>query len=299
MANSLPQTTASYRKVYRKTDAGILIPYENFVGAFLGGRYRLQLLQYQEESLDVYSITNLFGRSYEAQAFSLSESGVSANLLQARKRRMKRLFRSKNFVDEIQQAGKRFLITDIDRNDKERNNLYRRHLATDWMSQDLSCLEKYRANFPNLSATEESPSKSSPTRNDTGGNLSSYLGMDSYDSQHPVGSFVSSCAPDLPNSRSNWSDTDTPSYSLSSHAPSSIASQPSSWSSWAEVASHTANSSRATSCVVPASSGMYSSYAEAASKGLDHDKSSKTRKGCRQRQRRQRKRETKGSGLSN
>jgi hypothetical protein len=35
-----------------------------------------------------------------------------------------------------------------------------------------------------------------------------------------------------------------------------------------------------------------------ASKGLDHDRSSKTRKGCRQRQRRQRKREAGRVGLS-
>ena len=123
------------------------IPYENFVGSILGGRFRLQCLRCQEDHLDIYSVTSLCGLSFEAQAFSLS--GLSAKLLQARKRRMKRLLQSKNFVCEIEQAGKRFLIIDVERSDAEWKNLSHKinRYVPDWVSQD-SWIE----DFPDLSA---------------------------------------------------------------------------------------------------------------------------------------------------
>jgi hypothetical protein len=74
--------------------------------------------------LDIYTVSSLYGRqSFEAQAFSLPDS-IAEKLLRARTRRMKRLFQSPNFVCEIRQAGKRFLISDVERSDAERRNLY-------------------------------------------------------------------------------------------------------------------------------------------------------------------------------
>ncbi len=63
---------------------------------------------------------------------------------------MKRLLQSKNFVCEIEQAGKRFLIIDIERSDAEWKNLGRqidRHVP-DWMSQD-----SWIKHFPYLSVS--------------------------------------------------------------------------------------------------------------------------------------------------
>jgi hypothetical protein len=132
-----PRATKRHKRFWQKNKLMSLdIPYENFKGSILGGRFQLQCLRCQDDYLDIYSVTSLCGLSFEAQAFSLS--GLSEKLLQARKRRIKRLLQSKNFVCEIQQAGKRFLIIDLERSDAEWKNLghqISRHVL-DWMSQD-------------------------------------------------------------------------------------------------------------------------------------------------------------------
>lgn len=99
----------------------------------MGARFRLQYLRYQEDHLDIYSATSLTGQSLEAQAFSLSD--LPAKLLQARKRRMKRLHQSDHFVDKIEQAGKRFFICSVQRSDTEWKNLTQkidRHVSCDF-----------------------------------------------------------------------------------------------------------------------------------------------------------------------
>lgn len=130
-----PRTTKRHKRFWQKNQLVSLdIPYENFKGSILGGQYRLQHLRHQDDYLDIYSVTSLHGLSFEAQAFSLSE--LSEKLLQARKRRIKRLLRSKNFVCEIRQAGKRFLIIDLKRNDAEWKNLTNSQISRhvpDWM----------------------------------------------------------------------------------------------------------------------------------------------------------------------
>ena len=146
------------------------IPYENFVGSVLGDRFQLQYLQSQEDHLDIYSVISFSGLSFEAQAFSLS--GISAKLLQARKRRMKRLHQSRNFVCEIEQAGKKFLITNVERSEAKWKNLSNKQnkaAVPDCMNNDF-CVEA----FPNLS-TETScrESFSSYCVTETVGTLSS------------------------------------------------------------------------------------------------------------------------------
>lgn len=137
------------------------IPYENFKGSILGSQYRLQCLRHQDDYLDIYSVTSLYGLSFEAQAFSLS--GPSEKLLQARKRRIKRLLQSKNFVCEIQQAGKRFLIIDLERSDAEWKNLTNQisRYVLDWM-KDL----------PNL------PPSKSHKETDSVSNLSTWMSIE-------------------------------------------------------------------------------------------------------------------------
>jgi hypothetical protein len=125
-ATLFPPATKSVRQHRRKKKIILLdIPYENFIGSILGGRFQLQRLRSQENHLDTYAVTNRCGQSFEAQAFSLSDS-IPEKLLQARKRRMKRILLSRSFVCEIQQAGKRFLVSEVQRSDAEWKNLCQR-----------------------------------------------------------------------------------------------------------------------------------------------------------------------------
>ncbi|RYP14117.1 hypothetical protein DL767_010425 [Monosporascus sp. MG133] len=137
------------------------LPYENFQGAFVGDHYRLQRLHLQSDFLDIYTVTCLCGCAFEAQAFSLScpcgsgsggGDGSSSNtscssssisgggngssgggkggsgtskLLDSRRRRMKRIYRSRNFVVAFEQAGKRFLVSEVRRTEAELQNVCR------------------------------------------------------------------------------------------------------------------------------------------------------------------------------
>jgi hypothetical protein len=235
-ATSSPRTPESHRKLWQKSKITSLdIPHESFIGSILGGQFQLQGVRCQDDYLDIYSVTNPDGLSFEAQAYSLS--GLSTKLLQARKRRMKRLHQSKNFVCEIEQAGKRFLIIDLKRSDAELKNLSRKvdpHVQV-WMSQK---------EFPDLAASRRRNFSSDSVSEAR----SKFTNLEQYNIKKSQ-------------------DTDA---ALSSRPPSSLNSM----------------SSR-------------SSYAEVVSKGLENETSSKTRKGVKQRQRRQRKREAKDTqGLS-
>ncbi|ETS74254.1 hypothetical protein PFICI_14120 [Pestalotiopsis fici W106-1] len=103
------------------------LPYTAYRGAFLGGHYRLHQLRLQTEFLDIFSVVCLCGRVFEAQAFSLSlgadapERGLPLpkQLMDSRRRRMKRIYRSDNFVDVFEDSGKRFLVSKVDRTEKE------------------------------------------------------------------------------------------------------------------------------------------------------------------------------------
>lgn len=119
-------TKSVQHHLQKKKTIRLDIPYESFIGSILGGRFQLQCLRTQQDYLDIYTVTSLCGRSFEAQSFSLSDS-IPEKLLQARKRRMKRLLQSRSFVCEIQQAGKRFLVSDVERSDAEWENLCQRN----------------------------------------------------------------------------------------------------------------------------------------------------------------------------
>jgi hypothetical protein len=137
--------TQTYQRVWREAKrVSLHVPYENFVGAVLGGRFQLQFLRHQEDHIDIYSVKSLGGLYFEAQAFSLSSLPVK--LLHARKRRMKRINQSQNFVCEIEQAGKKFLVLDVKRSDAEWANLTRKP------NKHVSDYETCSNDFPGLIA---------------------------------------------------------------------------------------------------------------------------------------------------
>ncbi|KAF3026565.1 hypothetical protein E8E14_014057 [Neopestalotiopsis sp. 37M] len=105
-----------------KKDIKSLQPYR---GAFIGDHYRLQQLRLQTEFLEIFSVVCLCGRVFEAQAFSLSCPASRGKLLESRRRRMKRIYRSDNFVDVFEEAGRRFLVTKVDRTEKEWSDVCR------------------------------------------------------------------------------------------------------------------------------------------------------------------------------
>lgn len=101
------------------------LPYTAYRGAFIGEHYRLQQVRLQTEFLDIFSVVYLCGRVFEAQAFSLSCPTSCGKLLESRRRRMKRIYRSDNFVDVFEEAGRRFLVTKVDRTEKEWSDVCR------------------------------------------------------------------------------------------------------------------------------------------------------------------------------
>ncbi|RYO87381.1 hypothetical protein DL764_008861 [Monosporascus ibericus] len=146
---------------HQQHERPVELPYENFQGTLVGNHYRLQRLRLQSDFLDIYVVTCLCGDVFEAQAFSLScpcgsgsDSGddsssntsCSSNsisgddngnsgggrggsgtskLLDSRRRRMKRIYRSRNFVVAFEQAGKRFLVSEVHRPESEWRNVCR------------------------------------------------------------------------------------------------------------------------------------------------------------------------------
>jgi len=99
-------------------------PSERVDGAIPGGGFRTKRLMLREDHLEVYVVTDVRGTAFEAQVFSLS--CPQEKLRQARRRRMKRIFRSQNFKCVFEQAGKRFLISQVERSDAEWRNLQAR-----------------------------------------------------------------------------------------------------------------------------------------------------------------------------
>ena len=111
---------------------------EDMVGATLHGdhEYRIQSHKIRDDYLDVYLVTRADSSNtdernksrsepyyYEAQAFARDLPRENEGLCQARRRRMKRIFRSKNFEQEIEHEGRRFLISRVQRNGKEWRDL--------------------------------------------------------------------------------------------------------------------------------------------------------------------------------
>lgn len=93
----------------KENGSSLSLPYENYIGAVLGHNYRITSLWSEKDHLDIYAVTDFDEESFEAQAFTMRD--LSEKMLESRKRRMKRLCRSENFVCEIRQAEKWFLVS--------------------------------------------------------------------------------------------------------------------------------------------------------------------------------------------
>ncbi|KAF3805341.1 hypothetical protein GCG54_00006284, partial [Colletotrichum gloeosporioides] len=87
----------------------------------IGNKYRIQSRKITDDCLDVYIVTDIDGRYFEAQAFSpvAEMPREREGLRNARRRRMKRIARSSNFAGELKHGGRHFLVSDVRRNDKE------------------------------------------------------------------------------------------------------------------------------------------------------------------------------------
>ena len=89
-----------------------LIPYENYVGALLGGQFRLGALIRQDADSDVYSVYPLDqpAETLEAKAYILS--GIPNWQLEKRKKSMNKLKGRR--ICSIDQAGRKFIVYRID-----------------------------------------------------------------------------------------------------------------------------------------------------------------------------------------
>ncbi|KAF4898385.1 hypothetical protein CGCF415_v010829 [Colletotrichum fructicola] len=87
----------------------------------IGGEYQIKSHQLSDDFLDVYIVTDANGAQYEAQVFfPISEiPREREGLCQARRRRMKRIYRSSNFETEFEHNGRTVLVSRVQRNNKE------------------------------------------------------------------------------------------------------------------------------------------------------------------------------------
>lgn len=160
-------TVPKYGRLPKLVGISAAMPSENHIGTLLGGTFRVQNLLVNVHDIEIYAVVDLAGETFEAQVFPLRASdgcdGPSDKLFRERKRKIKRLFRSRNFVREIEQEGKRFLISRVVRSVAEWNNLWRKHEHDKLSSKDqgleaqspatLLCDRQRRASFSSDDST--------------------------------------------------------------------------------------------------------------------------------------------------
>ncbi|KAL0931077.1 uncharacterized protein CTRU02_213812 [Colletotrichum truncatum] len=93
----------------------------NHIENLVGEKYQIQSHKVSDDYLDVYVVTDAYGRRFEAQAFvPVTElPREREGLYQARRRRMRRICRSPNFTEEFEHDGRRFLVSKVHRSSKE------------------------------------------------------------------------------------------------------------------------------------------------------------------------------------
>ena len=96
------------RRLDVPSTAAPIIPYENYVGAILGGQFRLGTLLREDTDGDVYSVTSLDDplQILEAKAYMLDN--LSSSELRTKKRSMKKLEPQR--ICTIDQAGRKFIV---------------------------------------------------------------------------------------------------------------------------------------------------------------------------------------------
>ncbi|GKT60876.1 hypothetical protein ColTof3_08215 [Colletotrichum tofieldiae] len=99
----------------------IILPYENYLGAVIGGQFRLGRLVRRERLADIYEITSLFSPAEEAmEAAAYDLRGPDAK---ARKKDMS--FRKPFVLCPIDQAGKKFLVYRVNEKREHERNMKR------------------------------------------------------------------------------------------------------------------------------------------------------------------------------
>ncbi|OCL03457.1 hypothetical protein AOQ84DRAFT_368356 [Glonium stellatum] len=90
------------------------IPYEHFINAVLGGRFRLKGYLREESHGDVYAVEDLSftGNKYEAKAYTLR--GVSKTVYRYRIRNLKRLSSKSSFICSIDQNGEKYIVNQVE-----------------------------------------------------------------------------------------------------------------------------------------------------------------------------------------
>ncbi|KAK1961065.1 hypothetical protein LY78DRAFT_589489 [Colletotrichum sublineola] len=91
----------------------------------VGEKYEIKSHKISDDYLDVYVVADERGTYFEAQAFTpVAEMPRELEgLRQARRRRMRRICGSPNFADEFEHDGRRFLVSRVQRNGKEWEDL--------------------------------------------------------------------------------------------------------------------------------------------------------------------------------
>ena len=120
-----------------------LIPYENYVGAILGGQLRLGYLIRQDLEGDVYSTLPLNGDApnLEAKAFALGGGLSGCDCYATRKKGMDKLSKR---VCSIDQAGRTFIIYQQDEDLRETKDRVQDLQPESSMIWQIDSLEKAR-----------------------------------------------------------------------------------------------------------------------------------------------------------
>lgn len=138
---------------------GLLLPYENFIGAVLGGSFRILKFLRSENHGDVYALEDLSSTStrYEAKAYTLR--GLPQNVRAYRVRNLKKLTNKPSFICSFDQNGRKFVINKLGERGEGEYTTYSR--ASDTNASELG--RNWRWNspefddaFPKLAAICES-----------------------------------------------------------------------------------------------------------------------------------------------
>jgi hypothetical protein len=112
-----PVLTRSAR--VQATFPGLVLPYENFIGAVLGGAFRILKFLRSENHSDVYAVEDLSSTviRYEAKAYILR--GVPRRTRDYCVRNLKKLASEPTFICSFDQLGRKFVINRLDEKGEE------------------------------------------------------------------------------------------------------------------------------------------------------------------------------------
>jgi hypothetical protein len=96
---------------WRHHETPLVLPYENFVGAFLAPAYRIRRFLRQENHGEVYTVTHFVRPQADFEAKVYNMKALSHNMYNYRVRDIKRLERNVGHIETIRQGGRRIVIS--------------------------------------------------------------------------------------------------------------------------------------------------------------------------------------------